>query len=138
MKKELFHYVESIIRDYPEARQHISDRENELTYKFNEFRDENVGGGRPQFVKNEGVANMAVKIADDKELVNLRRNMKAVRNAFEEADEDTKEIIESIYFVKRPEKTIDGIAQDIGLSRTLAYKKRRVFMEVVAENRGLI
>lgn len=137
MKKELFNYIACIIRDYPETDKKIAETEQELMFRFNDLHDENVGGGRAQYVNNEGVANMAITLAENNRINNLRRNADVVGKCLDECDEDTFEIINALYLHKHPEYTLDGIAQKIHISRAQAYRKRTSFFEEVAEKRGL-
>lgn len=137
MKKALFDYIALLISEYPDTEEYIAKRENELMNRFENFRDENVGGGRAQYVNNEGVANMAISIADDRHILNLKRNAEAVENCLNDCDSLTRKIIYELY-IRRPQKyTLDGVAGLVHLSKSQIVKRRRIFFEEIAKRRGL-
>jgi len=137
MKREVFNYIAMIVRDYSTSEMYIHQRERELMNKFQEFRDENVGGGRAQNRKDESTERMAITLAEDRRLNNLKKNEEAVRKALESSDQITKDIIYELYLRENCILTLEGIAQKAHLS-VAAVKKRRIkFFEKVAEEIGL-
>lgn len=147
MKRSTFNFIADIIRDYPLYDQHIKQREEELMNKFQEFKDENVGGGRAQNKRDENVENMAITLAEDKELVNLKRNEQAVRKTLLQCasndkipsllDNITYDIIEEMYIHEMSMYTLQGIAMKTNLSVSQVKKKRQAFFETVARERGI-
>ncbi|MFT8823480.1 transcriptional regulator [Liquorilactobacillus satsumensis] len=137
MEREVFNYIAKIIRDYPTSEMYINRREQELMNKFQEFRDENVGGGRAQNRKDESIEHMAITLAEDRRLNNLKKNGEAVRKALQVSDKITEAIIYELYLRENCILTLEGIAQKAHLS-VAAVKKRRIkFFEKVAEEIGL-
>lgn len=137
MEREVFNYIAMIVRDYPTSEMYIHQRERELMNKFQEFKDENVGGGRAQNCKNESTERMAITLAEDRRLNNLKKNEEAVRKALELSDQITKDIIYELYLRENCILTLEGIAQKAHLS-VAAVKKRRIkFFEKVAAEIGL-
>lgn len=137
MKRALFNYIADIIMDYPNFEKYISQREQALMYKYQEFKDENIGGGRAENKKDEGVANIAITIAEDKRLINLKRNYEAVQVCLEHSDSITRDIIYELYIRENCILTIDGIAQKTHLSRAVVARRRLKFFERVAKEIGL-
>lgn len=137
MEREVFNYIAMIVRDYPTSEMYINRREQELMNKFQEFKDENVGGGRAQNRKDESTERMAITLAEDRRLNNLKKNEEAVRKALESSDQITKDIIYELYLRENCILALEGIAQKAHLS-VAAVKKRRIkFFEKVAAEIGI-
>ncbi|TLQ29492.1 DUF722 domain-containing protein [Lentilactobacillus parabuchneri] len=137
LKKALFDYIAEIISDYPQTNQYIKEREDELTNQFQEFRDENVGGGRAQYKNNTGVQDMAITLAIDKRLNTLRRHAKAVEQCLNECDSDTKAIIEELYIKQHPTLNVYGVAEKVNLSASQVKRRRLKFFEHLSNKLGL-
>ncbi|MCI1699455.1 MAG: transcriptional regulator [Liquorilactobacillus sp.] len=137
MKRSIFNYIADIIREYPTSEMYIKKREDELINRFQEFKDENVGGGRAQNKKDEGVECMAITLAEDRRLNNLKRNEEAVRKILESSDPVTRDIIYELYLRENCILTLEGIAQEAHLSGTAVKKRRLKFFEKVAAELGL-
>ncbi|KRM95972.1 hypothetical protein FC19_GL001453 [Liquorilactobacillus aquaticus DSM 21051] len=126
-----------MIRDYPSAEEYIRRREQELMYRYQEFKDENVGGGRAENKKDEGVAQMAITIATDRRIENIKRNQKAVGQALKNSGEITQDIIYELYLRENGIYNTEGVAQKAHISVSQVRRKRNKFFELVAEERGL-
>jgi RinA family phage transcriptional activator len=137
LKRSKFNYIADIIREYPVIDGYIHNREVELTNKFQEFKDENVGGGRALNKRDESVADMAITMAEDKRLNNLRKNERAVRESLQESDPITQDIIYELYTRENCVYTLEGLAQKAHLSLAAVKKRRLRFFEKVAEKLGL-
>lgn len=137
MKRSLFNYIADIIREYPTSEMYIKRREDELINRFQEFKDENVGGGRTQNKKDEGVECMAITLAEDRRLNNLKRNEEAVRKILESSDPVTRDIIYELYLRENCILTLEGIAQEAHLSRSQVHRRRDNFFKEVAKELGL-
>lgn len=137
MKKALFDYIALLISEYPDTEEYIAKREDELMNKFQDFKDENVGGGRAQNVKDEGVANMAVTLIDDRNIINIKRNAEAVGKCLDDCDDITYRIIYELYLKKHQKYTLDGVVDLVHISKSQVVKRRRRFFEAVAAERGL-
>lgn len=137
LKKALFDYIAEIISDYPQTNQYIKKREDELTNQFQEFRDENVGGGRAQYKNNTGVQDMAITLAIDKRLNTLKRHAKAVEQCLNECDPDTKAIIEELYIKQHPTLNVYGVAEKVNLSASQVKRRRLKFFEHLSNKLGL-
>ena len=95
MRKGTFQYIEQILVDYNQTEKHIQQRINELKYPV-QIADENIGGGKSSFTSNVP-ERLAVTIADDVLLYNLRKNHNAVKEVLESADEEYVKVIELYY-----------------------------------------
>ncbi|MFT9411556.1 hypothetical protein [Liquorilactobacillus hordei] len=146
MKRSTFNYIADMIRDYPASEEYIRQRRQELTNKFKEFKDENIGGGRALNKKDESVADTAITIAEDKELNNLKLNQLAVENALKKCiqsadkgilDNITYDIIYELYLREIAILNLDGIANKSHLSLSQVKKRRLRFFEEVARQRGI-
>lgn len=80
---------------------------------------------------------MAITIAMDRRLWNLERNRDIIKNCLAEADEQTRVIIEELYMKKRPSLTLIGLARQLFISKSQAYKLRNHFFEAVADELGM-
>ncbi len=137
MKRSTFNYIADIIREYPTIDEYIHRREQELMYKYQEFKDENVGGGSALNKRDESVAELAITVAEDRRLNNLRRNERVVRESLVESDAITKDIIYELYTRENCVYTLEGLAQKAHLSLAAVKKRRLRFFEKVAEKLGL-
>lgn len=127
-----------MIRDYPSAEEYVRRREQELMYKYQEFQDENVGGGRAENKKDEGVAQMAITLATDRRIENIKRNQQAVGRALQRSSDITRDIIYELYLRENGIYNTEGVAQMAHISTSQVRRKRNKFFELVAEERGLI
>ena len=135
MERDIKHFIEHVLRDYPKLDSYIKKREEELRIPYKPV-DENVGGGRAQNKRSEPELNMLITIDEDRCLRNLRRNKKAVDDALDDSSTDTITIITELYFKKRQEYTIDGLVANgkIYVSRAQAFILRDKFLKKVAQN----
>ena len=131
-----FKYIESILRDYPNYDEYIKDRERKLFHPDTLYEDENIGGGRSNFVSNP-TATMAVTIAEDRRLCSLGRYKTAIDEALEETDKITKSIIEQYYFARPQLKTWAGVANEMHMSERQCRRLRDTFFESIENKLGL-
>ena len=54
-------YIASLLEDYPNYQEYVNKRIFELTHPVQEV-DENVGGGKAQFKRNNVVDNMLITV----------------------------------------------------------------------------
>lgn len=137
MEKALFNYIAKLISDYPKTDSYVHTREEELMNKFQEFRDDNVGGGRMLNGKDTGTEDMAITLATDRRLTNIERHADAVEECLSSADDTTYQIIKELYLKQNREVTVYGVAQLVSLSERAVKYRRMKFFEAVAEKLGL-
>ncbi|CCI81605.1 phage transcriptional regulator, RinA family [Lactobacillus hominis] len=141
MKKQTKAYIEALLEDYPHYSMYKAQREFELRHPYQE-RDENVGGGKAQFKKNDAVDRMLITIDEDKRLNSLWREHFAIQVCFEEATEDVQKIVKYLFFTDakvRKYYSIRELAEDnkLSCSSATAYREFNQFLEEVAIELGL-
>lgn len=137
MKKSVFNLIAQILRDYPRLPEYIKKREDEIMHPFNANVDENVGGGRAQFKKNESTELTAITLAQDRRLSCLENNYKVITKNLKQTDDITREIIKQLYFKEFPDLTLIGVSERLHISRSDLSKKRTNFFEKLAEDLGI-
>lgn len=105
-------------------------------YPFNEDRDENIGGGRSNVPDTFSVERKALTIGYDRKLRMLKRYKELVGDCYDQTDDITKEIINELYFKRHPTLTVRGVAQKIHSSRNTVSRKRKAFIEAIADGLG--
>lgn len=73
---------------------------------------------------------------DEKRIIILKQHKEAVRDAISNTDEETLETIDSLYFHHDPNKTLEGVALDLNISRSTLFYRRNKFLELVKNNLG--
>lgn len=134
MERATFNYIAKVLRDYPHLDQYIHEREQELQAPWREH-DENIGGGKATM--SNGQERMAITIADDRRLNNLRDRKKNVEHCLSLSDEVTRQVIKELYFVERPELTVHGVAEKAHADDTTVRRWRQHFFELMADELGL-
>lgn len=105
-------------------------------YPFSGERDENVGGGRGNVPDTLSVERKALSIGYDRKLRVLKKYKELVGDCYDNTDEITKEIISELYFKRHPTLTVRGVAQKIHSSRNTVSRKRKAFIESIADGLG--
>lgn len=135
MRVSTFNYIKDILADYYRTDEYIKQREEELRYPFKE-KDLN-SDIRSVGVNSAVTERLAITIATDRRLCNLERNRDVIRACLERSDEQTKKIIEELYLKRRPTLTLLGVAQQLYISKSQAYKLRNKFFESIADELGM-
>ncbi len=128
MKPSLKRTAEDILRGYHKLPKYIKERREELMYPVTD-RDENIGGGRSSTI-SKPQEQMVITIEQDEELRALKREQIIIDKMLAKCDEDTRRIIDELYFNSHPYYTIDGLVQQhlVLCSRTSAFRKRDRFL----------
>ena len=133
MRKSTFNYIKDILGDYYRTDEYIKQREEELRYPHRDS-DLNAGikGNRAGYDAQD---NLLITIEQDKRLYALERNKRIIGEALEEADENTKTIIQELYLKKYSQFTLAGLIhqQKIFVSKTKAYELRNLFFQRIAD-----
>ncbi|WP_164504702.1 transcriptional regulator [Levilactobacillus huananensis] len=137
MRTATFHFVEEILRDYPETEKNIRYIQQEVLGPFNLEPDVGIGGRRKQNRSSRGVEYQAMTIATSKAIHNLRINQYVVEVTLAESDDLTQEIITELYFKRNSTLTITGVAMKLHIGRTVASRKRTSFFEKVVHQLGI-
>ena len=130
--------AEFFLREYPKLDSWIRQREEELRYPLSSD-DENVGGGRAQFKETDVATQVLIAIDSDPELADLKNRKQTIERCLAEADEDTKIIIEQLYFKRYPKFNIMGLVNNniVNCGRDKAYKLRNKFIEYLTNELNL-
>lgn len=115
-----YNYIDSLIKK----------REIEIESPFNEFKDENVGGGRSSGGNSEKVANTAIKFIEDPYIRTLKFQKETIKKIFNDSDADTQRIIKDNMF-RKDCKSIKFLSIDMCLSTTSINKKKKKFIDNV-------
>lgn len=135
MRVSTFNYIKDILADYYRTDDYIKQREEELRYPF---KDTDLNADiRGVGINSAVTERLAITIATDRRLCNLERNRDVIRACLERADEQTKTIIEELYLKRRPTLTLLGVAQQLFISKSQAYKLRNNFFESIADELGM-
>lgn len=135
MEKAIFKHIETILREYPDIDIYLHKRRQELMHPFNTSVDENIGGGRSN-VPGKPVEEMAISIADDRQLAGLEDNKIVIAECMQMVDDETKRLIEELYFKKHPMLTLRGVADQLHSNKTTLSKKRTIFFELIKSRKG--
>lgn len=133
--RNTYRIIQGLLRDYPDIEKYIQEREMLLQCPYYD-EDENVGGGKAQNKKDDHVERLAISIADDKYLTNLRKNKKAIEKCLKESDETTQRIIEELYF--KHDLTLTGVAHREHLSISQVGRRRSHFFKRLGQELGLL
>lgn len=129
-----------VIQDYPNLERRIEQRKQEIEAPYHAHIDENIGGGRPQNVRNESIEKTIELKDEDQELAIYYWQRDAVRSVLRQCvnkqvrsllDRATYDIIYEFYFREMQIYSADGIAEKVNLSRRSVYDRRNAFIEAV-------
>lgn len=132
-----------VIKNYPHLNRLIHDRRQAILHPYQEFRDENINGGRAQNVRNESIERSVEQLDADVELNALYKQQEAVSLVLSKCvkkgvrsllDDATYDIIFELYLRKNQVYNIDQIADKVCLSRRSVFRRRDAFVEEVRTN----
>lgn len=131
-----------VIKSYPHLNRLIHDRRQAILHPYQEFRDENINGGRAQNVRNESIERSVEQLDADVELNALYKRQEAVSFVLGKCvdkqvrsllDNTTYDIIYEFYLRENQIYNAEGIAEKVGLSRSGMYKRKDAFINAVQE-----
>ena len=132
-----------VIKNYPHLNRLIHDRRQAILHPYQEFRDENINGGRAQNVRNESIERSVEQLDADVELKALYKQQEAVSLVLSKCvkkgvrsllDDATYDIIFELYLRENQVYNIDQIADKVCLSRRSVFRRRDAFVEEVRTN----
>ncbi len=135
MKTSTFNYIKEILADYLKTDEYIRRREEELRHPYQEA-EQNIGSGKSN-IPSKPTERLAISISTDRRLTNLERNKAAIKRCLNESDSSTRKIVNECYIKKNPTLTIIGVAQQLYISKSEAYKLRNIFFQKLADELGL-
>lgn len=137
MKKANQKKIEDWLHEYPHMDEYINNREQELMYPYHESHDENIGGGRSNIV-GKPVEQLAITVADDRYLMNLRRIYKVLNESIGGLDPETSKIVYELHIKEHPTLTMQGVCDNLGLSRATGFRLRNGFFTELEKKTGLV
>lgn len=134
MRKSTFNYIKDILADYPKIDTYIKKREDELRYPYRESDlNRDIKGTKASY---DGQDNMLITIEQDIKLESLKRNKQVVSALMEEVDEDTRIIVEELYFKRWPRYSLKSLVSNekVSCGRDKAYELRDKFFLEIAKD----
>lgn len=129
--------IEEWLHEYPHMGEYIRNREQELMYPYRDDHDENVGGGRSN-IPGKPVERMAITVADDRYLYNLKRIYRVLQDSIDGLDDDTRKIVFELYVKEHPTLTMQGVCDGLHISRAQGFKLRNRFFVELEKKTGLV
>lgn len=135
MNKGTFAFIEQTLKDFNAMDKHIDGRIKELKYPV-VHTDENIGGGRSNLMSSP-TERLAITLADDLMLSNLRNIKRVVASVLDELEPSARKVIE-LYYIEKPRKlTWDGVAEKTKYSKRQCYNIRDLVFDEIAKELGL-
>ena len=135
MNTGTFKFIEQTLIDYKGMDKHIERRIKELKYPV-VHTDENIGGGKSNRVSNP-TERLAITLADDLMLSNLRNIKNTVDDVLDDLEPEAREVIE-LYYIKSPRKyTWVGVAENVRYSERQCRRIRDEVFERIAKKLGM-
>lgn len=131
-----------VIKNYPHLNRLIHERRQAILHPYQEFKDENINGGRAQNVRNESIERSVEQLDADVELKALYKQKEAVSFVLSKCvdkqvrsllDNTTYDIIYEFYLRENQIYNAEGIAEKVGLSRRSVYDHKNAFIDAVME-----
>lgn len=136
MRNSTKKYLEDELFSYPKMNQYINTLREEIINPWKP-QDENIGGGKSN-VNVSTVEIKATRLVNDKRLNRMREVKQAVETVYREASIEEKDLLE-IYYFKHPRTlTIDGVAQELSVSRRTVFRLRSKILTRFADELGII
>ncbi|TPR19971.1 hypothetical protein DY138_00610 [Apilactobacillus timberlakei] len=137
MQRHVRKMVEKMLFDYPKIDEYVKQRVEEIKNPFDEFKDENVGGGKSNKT-TLAVENLVISIDEDKTLNALNKQKSAVESAIKSLEPTFYKIFSRYYFRNEARyKTLQGLAMEYHISKSLLYKERDSLFADILKNMNL-
>lgn len=135
MNNGTFKFIEQTLIDFNDIDDHIKKRIKALKYPVI-HTDENIGGGRSNLTSNP-TERMAITLADDLMLSNLRNIKEVVEVVLDELEPRARDVIELYYMEKPRVFTWSGVAMETSYSPSQCRRIRNLAFEEIAKKLGL-
>ena len=136
MRNSTKKYLEDELFSYPKMHQYINSLREEIVNPWKP-QDENIGGGK----SNGNVSTVEIKatrLVNDKRLNRMREVKQAIETVYREASIEEKDLLEIYYFKQPRTLTIDGVAQELSVSRRTVFRLRNKILTRFADELGII
>jgi RinA family phage transcriptional activator len=134
LKKATFKHIESELYSYHDTLREINNLRKDIMFT-NENDDENIGGGRSSFISSP-TENIATRLATHKRLNQLEEVTNAIQKVYTGLPEDYQKLVRLKYWTRPQTLTWEGIAGNVPVSRTWAFKMRDEVVYAIGEVMG--
>ena len=135
MNNGTFKFIEQTLIDFNDIDSHIEKRIDALKYPV-VHTDENIGGGKSNLTSNP-TERLAITLADDLMLSNLRNIKKVVETELDKLEPKPREVIQ-LYYIDKPRiLTWAGVALEISYTERHCRRIRNELFKEIAKKLGL-
>ena len=135
MNNGTFKFIEQTLIDFNDIDKHIDKRIEAIKYPV-VHTDENIGGGKSNTVSSP-TERLAITLADDLMLSNLRNIKQNVEVVLDSLEPEARKVID-LYYICQPRKyTWVGVAQECDYSESQCRRIRNAVFEEIAKKLGL-
>lgn len=136
----IYKHIESLLRQYPHIDKEIKEIIEDEQFTFRqENTDENIGGGHasnPQATENRLIG--VLMLENQRAIRQLRNYQLQIKRSWDESDQETRDVIEAIYFQPHPNLSLLGIGQLLHMDKSKVSRLRRRFIACVGVKLGWI
>ena len=135
MNAGTYKFIEQTLYDFNDIDKHIEKRIEALKYPAI-HTDENIGGGKSN-IPTKPTERLAITLADDLMLSNLRSIKQTVEVVLDNLEEKPRQVIE-LYYINQPRKyTWVGVAEQTNYSERQCRNIRNAVFGEIAKKLGL-
>ncbi|KIX91463.1 transcriptional regulator [Staphylococcus microti] len=136
LRKSTINYLESELRNYPYMDRDINRVREEVLHPWSPT-DENIGGGKS--TETISVTEIkATRVVNDRRLAQLTRLKVAIEAVYNETTDEGRKLMDLYYFTKPRTLNLTGVANELYISKTIAYDLRKGILSSLADQLGLI
>ncbi|ELJ9288521.1 transcriptional regulator [Staphylococcus pseudintermedius] len=136
LRKSTVNYLESELRNYPYIDKDINRVREEVLHPWSPV-DENIGGGRSN--KNVSVTEMSVtRVVNDRRLAQLTRLKASIEVVYNTTTNEGRKLMDLYYFTKPRTLNLTGVANELHISKTIAYDLRKGILSMLADELGIL
>lgn len=132
LDRSTYKYIESEIKHYHHTINEYQNRRQEILHDRNGA--DQVGG--QSNLPSSTTERYAIRLIDDRRISRLRTTVDAIESVLDACNDEQMNFI-NLYFFTRPQtKTIDGIADELNISRRTLFRMRDEIVYSVAKLMG--
>lgn len=136
LRKSTINYLESELRNYPYIDKDINRVREEVLNPYIPV-DENIGGGRSD--NNTSVTELkATRLVNDRRLSQLTRLKASIDIVYNTTSEEGRKLMDLYYFTKPRTLNLTGVANELHISKTIAYELRKGILKSLADELGMV
>lgn len=135
MNNGTFKFIEQTLIDFNEIDDYVENRIEELKYPV-VHTDENIGGGKSN-IMTKPTERLAITLADDLMLSNLRNTKQVVESVLDELEPKPRQVIELYYIDKPRTLTWAGVALETNFTERHCRRIRNGVFKEIAKRLGM-